>query len=94
MTIGAVHRSAEPSMPSGNADDLELNSPDSVRLNLEKFTGERITVSLIGGGEFQGIVSRVGATTLYITELTGREFFDAVVRLDHISAVTVKMRNK
>ena len=56
--------------------------------------GERITLSLIGGGELQGVVSKVGVTTLYITELTGREFFDAVVRLDHISAVVVKMRNK
>jgi len=81
-------------MPSGNANDLELNSPDSIRLNLDKFVGDRITVNLIGGGELQGIVSRVGATTLYITELTGKEFFDAVVRLEHISAVTVKMRNK
>jgi len=42
----------------------------------------------------QGVVSKVGVTTLYITELTGREFFDAIVRLDHISAVVVKMRNK
>jgi len=42
----------------------------------------------------QGAVSKVGTTSLYITELTGREFFDAVVRLDHISAVVVKMRNK
>ncbi|MGH7259077.1 MAG: hypothetical protein ACREI9_00160 [Nitrospiraceae bacterium] len=81
-------------MPSGSANDLDLNSPDSIRLNLDKFVGDRITVSLIGGGELQGVVSKVGTTTLYITELTGKEFFDAVVRLDHISAVTVKMRNK
>ena len=40
------------------------------------------------------MVSKIGTTTLYITELTGREFFDALIRLDHISAVTVKMRNK
>ena len=53
-----------------------------------------MTVSLIGGGELQGVVSKVGTTALYITELTGKEFFDAVVRLDHVSAVTVKMRNK
>ncbi len=81
-------------MPSGSTHDLELNSPDSIRLHLDKFVGDRVTVNLIGGGELQGVVSKVGTTTLYITELTGKEFFDAVVRLDHISAVTVKMRNK
>ena len=81
-------------MPAGSANDLDLNSPDSIRLNLDKLVGDRVAVSLIGGGELQGVVSKVGTTTLYITELTGKEFFDAVVRLDHISAVTVKMRNK
>lgn len=81
-------------MPPIHVNDLDLNSPESIRLNLEKFSGERVTVSLIGGGELQGVVSKVGTTTLYITELTGKEFFDAVVRLDHVSAVTVKMRNK
>ena len=77
-----------------NVTELDLNSPDSIRLNLEKFAGERVTLSLIGGGELQGVVSKIGTTTLYIAELTGREFFDALVRLDHVSAVTVKMRNK
>lgn len=81
-------------MSSLNAGDLELNSPESIRINLEKSLGERVTLNLIGGGELQGVVSKVGVTTLYITELTGKEFFDAVVRLDHISAVTIKMRNK
>ena len=81
-------------MPSIHVNDLDLNSPESIRLNLEKFLGERVTVSLIGGGELQGVVSKVGTTALYITELTGKEFFDALVRLDHVSAVTVKMRNK
>lgn len=81
-------------MSSLNASDLDLNSPDAIRINLERFLGERVTINLIGGGELQGVVSKVGTTTLYMTELTGKEFFDAVVRLDHISAVTVKMRNK
>ncbi|OGW64505.1 MAG: hypothetical protein A3H49_09890 [Nitrospirae bacterium RIFCSPLOWO2_02_FULL_62_14] len=81
-------------MSSVKVNDLDLNSPESIRVNLEKFPGERVTLSLIGGGELQGVVNKVGATTLYITELTGKEFFDAIVRLDHISAITVKMRNK
>lgn len=81
-------------MPLVNVTDLDLSSPESIRINLEKFMGERVTLSLIGGGELQGVVSKIGTAMLYITELTGREFFDAIVRLDHISAVTMKMRNK
>lgn len=81
-------------MPPVSAKDFDLDSPNSIRVNLEKCSGERVTVSLIGGGELQGVVSKVGMTTLYLTELTGKEFFDAVVRLEHVSAVTMKMRNK
>ena len=81
-------------MPPINPNELDLDSPESIRANLLKCVGERVTVSLTGGLELQGVVNKVGMTTLYITELTGREFFDAVVRLDHVSAVTVKMRNK
>jgi hypothetical protein len=81
-------------MPSSNANDLDLDSPESIRVSLEKFLGQRVTIGLIGSGELQGVISRVGATAVYLSELTGKEFFDAVVRLDHISAVTVKMRNK
>ncbi len=81
-------------MPVVTGNDLDLNSPESIRINLEKFPGERVTVSLIGGGELQGVVSKVGSQMLYLKELTGREFFDAIIRLDHISAVAVKMRNK
>ena len=81
-------------MPASNSNDLDLDSPESIRITLDRHVGERITVSLTGGGELQGVVSKVGVTSLYITELTGREFFDAVVRLDHVSAVVVKKRNK
>ena len=81
-------------MPSITADNLDLDSSESIRISLSKCVGERITVGLIGGLEYQGVVNKVGGTALYITELTGKEFFDAIVRLDHISAVTVKMRNK
>ncbi|HEX9742571.1 MAG TPA: hypothetical protein VGA17_07245 [Nitrospiraceae bacterium] len=81
-------------MSAQNANDLDLNSPESIHIILERHLGQRVTVNLVGGGELQGAVSKVGTTSLYITELTGREFFDAVVRLDHISAVVAKMRSK
>lgn len=80
-------------MPSLSANDLDLDSPESIRANLLKCVGERITVGLIGGLELQGIVNKVGGTVLYITELTGKEFFDAVFRIDHIGAITVTMWN-
>ncbi len=56
----------ERAISSVGVNDLDLNSPESIRVNLEKFPGERITVSLIGGGELQGVVTKVGTTMLYI----------------------------
>jgi hypothetical protein len=92
-TIGA-HQTAGACMPSLSANDLDLDSPESIRANLLKLVGERITIGLVGGLEMQGVVNKVGGASLHMTELTGKEFFDAVVRIDHISAITVKMRNK
>jgi len=36
---------------------------------------------------WQGTVAIVTAQTVQVTQLAGAEFFDAVVRIDHVSAV-------
>jgi hypothetical protein len=36
---------------------------------------------------WQGAVARVTTQTVQVTQLAGAEYFDAVVRIDHLSAV-------
>jgi hypothetical protein len=39
-------------------------------------------------------VVAVGEHVVHLSELAGKEFFDAVIRLDQVSAVLVRVREK
>lgn len=71
---------------------FELQADYSVKEVLKGQEGKRVTVSTASGQEFDGVVSRVGDHLVHISSLTGKEFYDAVVRLDQISAVVFRAR--
>jgi hypothetical protein len=56
--------------------------------------GQRVKLRLMGGQELEGVVTKVGATAVHLASLTGMDFYDAVVRLDHVSAVIVRARGR
>ena len=73
---------------------LQIQSGDKVRTVLERSTGQTVGLRLGSGDELRGKVGRVGDHVVHLTELSGREFFDAVVPLDAIQAVVIKARSK
>ncbi len=81
-------------LPSAYAQDLklEVRSADTVKSVLERQVGKRVGVVLTTGQELSGVVSGVGDKVVHLAELSGREFFDAVVSLEHIRAVVVRVR--
>ena len=68
----------------------DLNSPDAVRAAVDQQVGRRVRLKLISGQDVEGQIARVGSTAVYVTELTGQEFFDATIRLDQVAAVIVR----
>jgi hypothetical protein len=73
---------------------LTVQGSQAMRENLQKKVGTKVTLQLSGGQELNGKVAEVGENVVHLSELTGKEFFDAVVRLDHISALVVRVRDK
>ncbi len=73
---------------------FQIQSGDSVKSVLERSAGQSVGLRLKGGDEIKGKVEKVGDKVVHIGELSGREFFDAVVPLDAIQAVIVKARSK
>jgi hypothetical protein len=73
---------------------LEVRSDDSVKSLLARHTGKRVTLVLTTGPELSGVVASVGDQVVHLTALSGREFFDAVVGLDRVSAVVVRVRGQ
>ena len=57
-------------------------------------TGKRVALRLASGEEIEGTVTIVGNFLVHISKLSGKEFYDAVVSIDKISAVRMKMRDK
>jgi len=60
---------------------------------LKDHTGKRVTVRLDAGEEMEGTVTRVGDQLVHLSKLSRRDFYDAVVRIDKISAVIIRVRS-
>ncbi|HUP91864.1 MAG TPA: hypothetical protein VM074_06410 [Solimonas sp.] len=65
----------------------------AIKAALAAQQGKRVTVQLQSGTEMTGVVQSVADDALKLGELSGKEYFDAVVRLDRIDAVTVRVKN-
>ena len=71
----------------------ELKSAGAtIRDVLQENFGKRVIVRLESGESLEGAVLKVGDTVVHLARITGRDFYDAVVRIDRISAVLFKVR--
>lgn len=68
--------------------NLELTLAD----NLLTFKGKTVTVTLSSGQTMSGIVKNVQNGHLHLEKLAQKEFFDAIIVIDKISAVEVRMK--
>jgi hypothetical protein len=59
---------------------------------LHENIGKRVIVRLETGENLEGTVTKVGELVVHIAKLSGKDFYDAVVRIDRISAVIFKVR--
>lgn len=90
VLIAAVH--ASPAPLRAQPDKLEIAEGDTVKGVLERQAGKRVSVVLSTGQELSGVVSKVTRDVVHLSELSGREFFDAVIPLDRITAVVIRVR--
>lgn len=72
----------------------EIQNPDTMKIVLERQAGKEVIVRLNSGGEIQGVVTKVGDNVLQISRISTMSFYDAVVRIDNIAAVLMKVRTR
>jgi phage-related minor tail protein len=97
VVIGIALLAAMLCMPlPADAQDakLAIQGGDTVKSVLERHVGQRVAVVLTTGPEIAGVVTTVGDKLVHLSQLTGREFSDAVVALDQISAVVIRVRGR
>lgn len=74
-------------------EGMQYNVNSSLEDNLKSLTGKRVYVTLDSGKTFTGIVKEVGNHLLWLEKLDGKDFFDALIRINTISAIDAKFRD-
>ena len=64
----------------------------SMSQNLKSFIGKKINVTLDSGNVVSGIVKDVGDHLLHLEKLDGKEFYDALSRIEDIGAFDSRFR--
>jgi hypothetical protein len=78
--------------PVVRAENFTITAGDTIQKVLEDRKGKRVTVRLQGNEELTGKVRVVTRELVQLGELSGREFFDAVVETSRISAVIIRVK--
>lgn len=93
LVLAAVLSSLAPALRAQSAP-VRVSEADTVRDVLERTVGKRATVQLDSGHELTGTVQAVGEHVVHLAELSGKEFYDAVIDLDEVAAVIVRAREQ
>jgi len=73
---------------------LELQPTDSVQTVLQRHVGQAIELRMKSGEKLGGKLTNVNEKLAHMSQLTGAEFFEAVVAIDDIAAVVVRAKSK
>ena len=93
LLVGAAAAVAQAS--AGQEKKAMLEAQDTMASALRRMEGKTVRVRLAGGGdEVVGKLESVGKELAHLSGLQGREFFDAVVRIDQVAAVSVQVRTR
>ena len=81
--------------PAAGQEKKMFEEQDTMASVLSRLEGKPVRIRLAGGGdELVGKLEKVGKEVVHLSNLSGREFFDAVVRVDQVAAVSVQVRGR
>lgn len=79
---------------SADEQKFELKSSAGMHEFLAENVGKRVALRLDSGDEIEGTVTQVGKSLVHVSRLSGKEFYDAVISIDRVSAVRMRVREK
>lgn len=74
------------------ADELNIKDGDTIKSILVKQVGKRVSITMKSGQELSGVLASVTDEVSHISELTGKEFYDAVVSTDRIETIIIRTK--
>jgi hypothetical protein len=73
-------------------EGTEFNPYVGMKENLLLNVGKRIAVRITAGELIEGTIVKVGDQSVQLSKLSGRDYYDAIVRIDRIEAIIFKAR--
>ena len=74
-------------------EGMSYNVNSSMLDNLKSLVGKKVSVTTVSGKTFTGFVKKVGTHLVHLEKLEGKDYFDALVRIENISAIEAMFRN-
>ncbi|MFC1798773.1 hypothetical protein ACFLZL_03100 [Thermodesulfobacteriota bacterium] len=71
---------------------ISYNVNSSIADNLKSLIGKKVSVTTASGKTLSGFVKEVGIHLIHLEKLAGKEYFDALIRIENISAIEVMFR--
>ena len=85
--------SIQPVQAAGEAKQfVQLNAGIPLADNLAALKGKTATIYLASGQSMTGIVKDVKDNVLHLEKISQKEFYDALIRVDLISAIEARVR--
>jgi hypothetical protein len=78
--------------PTAKPDGIKLDVAETLQSNLARRSGEKVELILVSGKSLVGTVKEVGTSGVHLSALEGKEFYDALVRIDQVSAIVVRTK--
>lgn len=72
--------------------DSKFDTAASLADNLTIYLNKDVFIHLRSGKTLQGYVKSVGNGLVHLEKLAGKDFYDALIRIDEISAIEAKFR--
>ncbi len=73
---------------------LTISPSDTTQSFIAAHKGERVMLRMRSGQELSGLVRDSSERLVVLGEVSGREFFDAVIPVDAVEAVLVRVRDR
>ena len=73
--------------------DAKFDVSSSIKDNLKAYVGKDVLIHLRSGKTFQGYVKAAGDHFVHVEKLSGRDYYDALIRIDDISAIEARFRD-
>jgi len=74
-------------------EGISYNVNSSLADNLKSLVSKKVYVTLDSGKTFAGFVKEVGDHLMHLEKLDGKDHFDALLRIENISAIDTRFRN-